>query len=316
MFLAMGVGAFAVGIFHLMTHAFFKGLLFLGAGSVIHGMGGEQDIRKMGGLRARMPITFWTFAVACCAIAGLPVFSGFFSKDAVLFQAFASDYGHPVLWAIGACGALLTAFYMFRLLFLTFFGECRADPHTAEHLHESPPAMTVPLLILAGLSIAGGWVGLPEGWLWGDRFGEFLAPSLALPHPPGEHSAGLEYALMATSVLLALAGILLAYVFYVRSPEIPARLSAQFRGLYDVLLGKYWVDEIYGATVVRGTFEFAQALWRYVDVVVIDGLVNGVGGVVQAQSSLWRRLQTGNVQHYALTFLAGVILVIGYFLLR
>ncbi|MET0152150.1 MAG: proton-conducting transporter membrane subunit, partial [Candidatus Binatia bacterium] len=273
------------------------------------------DIRKMGGLRAKMPITFWTFAVACCAIAGLPVFSGFFSKDAVLFQAYES--GHPVLWAIGACGALLTAFYMFRLLFLTFFGECRADHHTFEHFHESPPAMTVPLVILAGLSIGGGWVGLPAGWLWGDRFGEFLAPALAaLPHAHGEHSAGREYALMATSVLIALAGILLAYVFYVRSPRIPSRLSAQLRGLYDTLLGKYWVDELYGATVVRGTFAFANALWRYVDVIVIDGLVNGVGGMIQTQSGLWRRLQTGNVQHYAFTFLAGVILVIGYFLIR
>jgi NADH-quinone oxidoreductase subunit L len=316
MFLAMGVGAFAVGIFHLMTHAFFKGLLFLGAGSVIHGMGGEQDIRKMGGLRAKMPTTFWTFAVACCAIAGLPVFSGFFSKDAVLFQAFASPYGHPVLWAIGACGALLTAFYMFRLLFLTFFGECRADHHTAEHVHESPPSMTVPLVVLAVLSIAGGWVGLPAGWLWGDRFGEFLAPALVLPHSHAEHSAVLEYALMAISVLIALAGILLAYVFYVRSPEMPGRWSAQLRGLYDTLLGKYWVDELYGATVVRGTFAFANALWRHVDVTIIDGIVNGVGGLIQAQSGLWRRVQTGNIQHYALTFLAGVIVVIGYFLLR
>ncbi len=305
MFLAVGVGAFAAGIFHLMTHAFFKGLLFLGAGSVIHGMGGEQDIRKMGGLRAKMPITFWTFAVACCAIAGVPVFSGFFSKDEMLFQAFASDYGHPVLWALGACGALLTAFYMFRLLFLTFFGECRADQHTAEHVHESPPAMTMPLVVLAVLSVVGGWVGLPAGWLWGDRFGDFLAPALALPHAHGEHSAGLEYGLMAASVLVALAGIL-AGVRVLRSiAGAPRSLVGAARGLYDTLLGKYYVDELYDATVVRGTFALANALWRYVDVVVIDGLVNGVGGVVQAQSSLWRRLQTGNVQHYALIFLAG-----------
>jgi NADH-quinone oxidoreductase subunit L len=315
MFLAMGVGAFSIGIFHLMTHAFFKGLLFLGAGSVIHGMGGEQDIRKMGGLRAKMPITFWTFAVACCAISGVPLFSGFFSKDVILFEAYNSEYGHPALWAIGAFAALLTAFYMFRLLFLTFFGECRADHHTAEHVHESPPAMTVPLAVLAVLSIVGGYVGLPEGWLWGDRFSEFLAPVLPL-HGHEQHSAGLETLLMTVSILAAAAGIALAYVFYVRSPEIPGGLTARLRGLYDALLNKYWVDELYGATVVGGTFWLANALWRFVDATLIDGTVNGVGKVIQLQSSLWRRVQTGNVQHYALTFLGGVILVIGYFLLH
>ena len=315
MFLAMGVGAYAVGIFHLMTHAFFKGLLFLGAGSVIHGMGGEQDIRKMGGLRAKMPITFWTFAIACCAISGVPLFSGFFSKDAILFQAFASEYGHPALWAIGVFAAMLTAFYMFRLLFLTFFGECRADHHTAEHAHESPPAMTLPLAVLAVLSIVGGYVGLPDRWLWGDRFSEFLAPVLPVQGHE-QHSAGLETALMAVSILAAAAGIALAYLFYVRSPEIPGRLSARFRGAYDALLNKYWVDELYGATAVGGTFWLADALWRFVDVTIIDGTVNGIGRVIQLQSSLWRRLQTGNVQHYALTFLGGAILVVGYFLLR
>jgi NADH-quinone oxidoreductase subunit L len=315
MFLAMGVGAFAIGIFHLMTHAFFKGLLFLGAGSVIHGMGGEQDIREMGGLRTKMPITFWTFFVACCAISGGPLFSGFFSKDAILFQAFASEYGHPALWAIGAFAALLTAFYMFRLLFVTFFGECRADHHTAEHAHESPPAMTVPLAVLAVLSVVGGYVGLPDGWLWGDRFSKFLAPVLpAQGHE--QHSAGLEAGLMAVSILAAAAGIALAYLFYIRSPEIPDRLSARLRGLYDALLNKYWVDEIYGGTVVSFTFWVSSVLWRFVDVTLIDGAVNGVGRVIQLQSSVWRRLQTGNVQHYALMFLGGVIVIIGYFWLH
>ncbi len=316
MFLAMGVGAWASGIFHLMTHAFFKGLLFLGAGSVIHGMSGEQDIRKMGGLRAKMPVTFWTFAVACCAIAGVPLFSGFFSKDAILFNAFASPQGSPALWAMGLAGAVLTAFYMFRLLFLTFFGECRADHHTAEHVHESPASMTVPLIVLAVLSIVGGYVGLPEGWLWGDRFAEFLAPVLAQAEH-GEHAgAALEVALMAASVAAALSGIGLAYVFYVRSPSIPQNLAARFRGVYGMLLNKYWVDEIYGATAVSGTIAVANGFWKLVDVLLIDGLVNGVASFFWAQSALWRRLQTGNVQHYALTFLFGVIVIVAYFLMR
>ena len=315
MFLAMGVGAWANGIFHLMTHAFFKGLLFLGAGSVIHGMSGEQDIRKMGGLRAKMPVTFWTFAIACCAIAGVPPFSGFFSKDAILGAAFSSPNGSPVLWALGLAGAVLTAFYMFRLLFLTFFGESRADHHVAEHVHESPLAMTVPLIVLAVLSAVGGFVGLPEGWLWGDRFAEFLAPAVAHVERP-EAGAGLEAALMAVSVIAALSGIALAYVFYVRSPRLPETLALRFRGVYEMLRDKYWVDEIYGATVVAGTVAVAGGLWKFVDTLLIDGLVNGVGQFVAAQSAIWRRLQTGNVQHYALTFLAGVIVIVGYFLLR
>jgi NADH-quinone oxidoreductase subunit L len=317
MFLAMGVGAWASGIFHLMTHAFFKGLLFLGAGSVIHGMGGEQDIRKMGGLRAKMPITFWTFAIACCAISGVPLFSGFFSKDAILASAFSSANGSPVLWAMGLAGAVLTAFYMFRLLFLTFFGECRADHHTAEHAHESPLSMTAPLIILAVLSVVGGYVGLPEGWFWGDRFAEFLAPVVAHA-APAEHAVGgtPEAALMAASVIAALSGIVLAYIFYVRSPSIPEALAARFRGIYQMLLDKYWVDELYGATAVSGTLALATGLWKFVDTLLIDGLVNGVGSFVTAQSAVWRRIQTGNVQHYALSFLAGVIVIVAYFLMR
>ncbi|HSD09949.1 MAG TPA: NADH-quinone oxidoreductase subunit L, partial [Candidatus Binatia bacterium] len=317
MFLAMGVGAYASGMFHLMTHAFFKGLLFLGAGSVIHGMGGEQDIRKMGGLREKMPITFWTFAIACCAIAGVPLFSGFFSKDAILFHAFVNPEGHAVLWVMGLGGAVLTAFYMFRLLFLTFFGECRADRHTAEHVHESPPSMTIPLIVLAVLSVVGGYVGLPEGWASGDRFSEFLAPVLS--HPPAGTAAeesSLEGLLMACSVAAAFAGIGLAYLFYLRSPAIPEDLARRFHGAYETLHHKYWVDEIYDATVVAGTVALANGFWRLVDVLVIDGIVNGVGRFVRTQSEIWRRVQTGNVQHYALTFLAGVVIVVAYFLLR
>ncbi|MGH7899322.1 MAG: NADH-quinone oxidoreductase subunit L [Candidatus Binatia bacterium] len=316
MFMAMGVGAYAAGIFHLMTHAFFKGLLFLGAGSVIHGMSGEQDIRKMGGLREKMPTTFWTFLIACCAIAGVPFFSGFFSKDAILLHAFTSPFGSPVLWAMGLAGASLTAFYMFRLLFLTFFGKSRADHHTAEHVHESPPTMTVPLVILAVLSVVGGLVGLPEIWLWGDRFGEFLAPSVAHGDHPVHPSESLELALMACSVAAAFAGIGLAYVFYVRSPELPGELARRFGAVSRLLLNKSWVDELYDTTAGRGTIALAKGLWTFIDATVIDGVVNGVGQSVAAQSALWRRVQTGNVQHYVLTFLVGVIVIIGFVLMR
>jgi NADH-quinone oxidoreductase subunit L len=316
MFLAMGVGAYAAGIFHLMTHAFFKGLLFLGAGSVIHGMSGEQDIRRMGGLREKMPITFATFAVGCAAIAGVPLCAGFFSKDAILFNAFTSPNGHPVLWAMGVAGAMMTAFYMFRLLFLTFFGECRADHHTAEHVHESPPSMTLPLVVLAVLSVAGGWVGLPEGWLWGDRFAEWLAPALAHAEHAEHASEGLELGLMSISVAAAFAGIGMAYVVYLRRPEIPRGLAERFSGLYETLLNKWWVDELYDASFVRGTVAAANFLWKFVDVVVIDGTVNAVGIFVAFQSAVWRRVQTGNVQHYAFTFLAGVIVLVGYLLSR
>jgi NADH-quinone oxidoreductase subunit L len=312
MFLAMGVGAWSAGIFHLMTHAFFKGLLFLGAGSVIHGMSGEQDIRKMGGLRKKMPITFATFAIACAAIAGVPFLSGFFSKDAILFNAFAGEHGSPLLWFAGVVGASLTAFYMFRLLFLTFFGELRADEHTAAHVHESPASMTTPLMILAVLSVVGGYVGLPAGIGWGDVFGRYLEPVFHSGHA-GHHSLALEFGLMAASVAAVAAGIITAWIFYFRSPALPAVLSSRVRRIYELLLNKYWVDEAYDATVVAGTRGAADGFWK-MDIRIIDGLVNGVGALVRLQSELWRRVQTGNVQHYALTFLIGVIAVLGFFL--
>jgi NADH-quinone oxidoreductase subunit L len=218
---------------------------------------------------------------------------------------------------MGLGGAILTAFYMFRLLFLTFFGECRADHHTAEHVHESPRSMTIPLLVLAVLSVIGGYVGLPEGWASGDRFSEFLAPVLS--PPAAAHAAeegSLEGVLMVCSVAAAFSGIALAYLFYMRSPAIPENLGRRFRAVYETLLNKYWVDEIYGATVVAGTVALANGFWKLVDVLMIDGIVNGVGSFVRAQSAIWRRVQTGNVQHYALTFLAGAIVVVAYFVFR
>ena len=313
MFLGVGVGAFAAGIFHVMTHAFFKGLLFLGSGSVIHGMGGEQDIRKMGGLREKMPITFWTFAIGCAAIAGVPLLAGFFSKDAILFQAFASHHGHWSLWLMGIVGAALTPFYMFRLLFLTFFGECRADEHTKHHIHESPPTMTVPLIVLACLSVVGGYVGLPEV-IGHDFFTEFLEPVVGEPSGHGSHA--LEWGLMGASVLVGLGGIATAYLFYIVRPDLPGALARRFAGVHEMLLAKYRIDELYQATVVAGTVGLARLFWRVVDVGLIDGAVNGVASFMKTQSEVWRRLQTGNVQHYAFTFLAGAVVLVGLLLIR
>ncbi len=313
MVLALGVGAFATAIFHVMTHAFFKALLFLGAGSVIHGMSGEQDVSQMGGLRQKMPVTWWTFLIGTLAIAGAPGFAGFFSKDEILAHTWGT--GHYALWAVGAFSAALTAFYMFRLLFLTFFGELRAAPEVAHHVHESPPVMTVPLVILAALSIVGGWIGLPEGWLWGSAFGRFLAPvtgHVAL----GEHGAGVETALMLVTTLLAAAGATLAYVFYVRMPGLPYLLAWRLKPVYEFLVGKYWVDELYDALVVRPYVALSTLLWRIVDQTMIDGAVNGVATAVVVNGQLWRYVQDGNVQHYALVFLGGAVALVSYYLVR
>ena len=314
MFLAVGVGAFSAGIFHLMTHAFFKALLFLGSGSVIHGMGGEQDIRKMGGLSRYQPITYATFLIGTLAIAGVPGLAGFFSKDMILAAAFTKS---PLLWVMGVLTAGLTAFYMFRLLFLVFLGDCRADAETRHHIHESPPTMTVPLVILAMLSVAGGYVGLPEIWAWGDRFGAFLAPSLfAAPHAAHHAEVWLEYALMAASVAVAATGIAVAYWFYLVSPNMPQYLAWRFSGLYRLLLGKYYVDELYDALFVRPTVGLAKWLWKQFDVAVVDGAVNGTAEAVGEAGRWLRRWQTGNVQHYALSLLVGTLVLLGYLLSR
>jgi len=316
MFLGVGVGAFGSGIFHLMTHAFFKGLLFLGSGSVIHGMSGEQDMQKMGGLRSYMPITFWTFFAGTIAIAGFPPFAAFFSKDAILGAAFGSPYGSWWLWTLGLIAAGLTSFYMFRLLFLTFFGECRVDEHAKHHLHESPASMTMPLIVLAILSLTGGWIGLPEHWLWGDRFGEFLAPTVG-GAPVSEHmTAGTEYLLMGASVLVAAVGLGVAYLFYLVQPGLPALLAWKAKAAYNLIFNKYYVDELYELLFVRPAVALSNFLWRAVDAEVIEGVVNGTASVVNANGSLWRRLQTGNVQHYAISMLLGAMMILGYYALR
>src|SRR5438445_768639 len=288
MFLALGVGAFTAGIFHLMTHAFFKALLFLGSGSVIHALGGEQDMRKMGALAKKIPTTTRTFLVATIAISGIPPLAGFVSKDAILAASFNA---RPVLWGIGFVTAGMTAFYMFRLVFLTFYGESRVPPEAEHHIHESPRSMTVPLIILALLSVAGGWIGWPESLGGSAHFARFLDPVIA--RHAGVIGAGsaakqepADYELMAVSVAVALIGIFLAWIFYLRRPSVPGTLAEKSGGLYRLLYNKYYIDQVYDAMFVNRTKDLGTTLGAF-DVGVIDGLgVNGAGWVTRLSSSL------------------------------
>ena len=320
MFLACGVGAYVAGMFHVMTHAFFKACLFLGSGSVIHAMGGEQDMRKMGGLKSRLPLTYWTFLIATLAIAGIPPLAGFFSKDAILAGVF--EHERWVLWGIGLFTAGLTAFYMFRLVSLTFEGGFRGTPEQEHHLHESPPSMTVPLVILAALSVVGGWIGLPK--VLGenaDKFGAFLSPillPLAITVEGSEHvlSISAEWLLMGVSVAAAVAGLLIARNWYVRQQGRPAeKLAASLPGLYRLVADKFRVDELYDALIVRSFDWLARVLWKVVDVLIIDGILNAGAFLVELAGDLLRFLQTGNVRNYALSLFLGLValmvLVIG-----
>jgi NADH-quinone oxidoreductase subunit L len=325
MFIACGVGAYASAIFHLMTHAFFKALLFLGAGSVIHGMHGEQDLRRMGGLQVRMPTTFITMLAGCLAIAGMPPFAGFFSKDQILLHAWE---WHPALWVAGVLGAALTACYMFRMFFLAFTGPSRAAASVREHIHEAPPSMRWPLVVLAILAVLGGLVGMPEHWLWGDAFGAFLAPVLArgaaaghsaAPMAGGSHgqvpevAAATEVLLMLASVAAAGAGIGAAYTLYVRRPPARERLRARFPGVERLLSHAYYVDEAYDALIVRPVAALAGFAARVLDPQVLDACVNGLASLTGAVGAGWRRLQTGNVQHYALSLLLGAAAIVAYY---
>jgi len=309
MFLACGVGAFISGIFHLMTHAFFKALLFLGAGSVSHALSGELDMRKMGGLKKHTPITYWTFMIATLAIAGIFPFAGFFSKDEILFYSLVD--GHILYWGIATAAAFITAFYMFRAVFMTFYGECRADPHVAHHIHESPPVMTIPLMVLAALSAIGGFVGFPiiEG---AHKFKEFLAPSIAPLHEAVHHSVAFEITMMIFSMAVAAAGIYTAYRMYIKEPELPDKVVAKYPVAYDYVFHKYYVDELYDATVVEPIKAGSTFLWTGVDDKVVDGTVNGSAGLVAWLSGHLRKLETGFLQNYALAILVGVVIITGY----
>jgi NADH-quinone oxidoreductase subunit L len=311
MFLACGVGAFGAGIFHLMTHAFFKGLLFLAAGSVIHAMGGEQDMRKMGGLRKKIPVTFWTMFMATLAIAGAPGFSGFFSKDEILNEA---QRVSPVLWGLGVLTAGLTSFYMFRLLFLTFFGSQQYDEHKV-HVHESPKNMTVPLIILAVLSVCGGWMAAPQLMGGVNHFEQFLAPVLATAGAsaaPAAESSGsggeILQALLGAPVIAGLLGFLLAWWFYIQSPETPKKLAESLSAPYKLLSGKYFIDELYAAVFVRPLVWISdKVLWHTVDERVIDGAVNGVAFVSRESGDRLRHANTGNIRSYATWIVLGVL---------
>jgi NADH-quinone oxidoreductase subunit L len=342
MFLAAGVGAYWVAVFHLYTHAFFKALLFLGSGSVIHAMGGEQDMRRMGGLKDKIPVTFRVMFVGSLAIAGIPGLAGFFSKDEILWQTWSSPIGSKLLFAVGVITAAMTAFYMWRLMFMTFYGEPRMDEKTKAHIHESPPVMTYPLIVLAIGSAIGGWIGVPK--LFGENgffqaFEHWLAPVFAHGAVHGEghhHSHSTEALLMALSIAVALGGIFIAHRVYLRMKEEERPTGGP---LYKVLLNKWYVDEIYSFLVVNGLSkgggtvmsEFDRRFvdggvngtaWltrmiskisMWYDTWIVDGLVNLTAFFVRALSFPVRFLQTGWVHSYALMFVAGVLLAAGYY---
>jgi NADH-quinone oxidoreductase subunit L len=312
MFIGCGVGAYAAGMFHLYTHAFFKSLLFLAAGSVMHALSGELDMRKMGGLRKYLPLTYPTFLIGAIAIAGIPFLSGFFSKDAILTHAFAQ--GQYFVWALGITGAVLTAFYMFRLIFLTFFGNERIEPEAKKHLHESPPVMTIPLVLLAFFSVVAGYVGLPvvvgKDLNW---FGHFLEPVIA--HIPEAHlSLQTEWMLILISVAVAVIGIYIAYVFYLKKSQIPHNLVAKFPGVYKLLYNKYYIDEIYEAVIVNPMVRGSEIVYDHFDLKVIDGAANGSATSAGFLGKVLSYLQTGLIKDYALIFLLGAILFLGYLL--
>jgi NADH-quinone oxidoreductase subunit L len=338
MFMGAGVLAYGAGIFHLMTHAFFKGCLFLCSGSIIHGLGGEQDMRYMGGMKKYMPWTFWCMTSATFAIAGLPPFAAFFSKDAILGSAFNS--GHQILWLIGIIAAGMTSFYMFRLWFLTFFGEYRGpNPATAGHghggehghgaPHESPWVMVVPLIILGVLSLVGGWIGVPAALGGSDHFQHFLDPVFAKYAPaesanataektPAEHEdTGMELALMGVSVAVGVIGFAGAWYLYYKRTDLPAKMAASAGGFYRLVLDKYRIDELYGAVFIQPLILLStNVFWKGIDQGVIDGAINNFAAGAQDTSDAMRHMQSGNIRSYAGWVAAGAAAVIAFMVWR
>ena len=297
MMMACGLGAYAAGIYHLMTHGAFKALLFLGCGSVIIALHHEQDMRRMGGLKDRLPITYWTFVIGSLALAGFPLTAGFFSKDDILVSAWAAGPLGQVLSMFGVLTALLTAFYSFRLVFVTFWGPSRVDQQHAAHVHEPSPTMTVPLVILAVLSIATGYVGIPE----------FLAP--VFEGGDGAHGGG-AMGIMLLATAMGLLGIGGAYYAYVLHPSLPDRWAHQWRTAYEWSFHKWYFDEAYDRSIVRPTFTVAVELWKRIDVAVIDGAVNGVARAIAWGAWFLRLVQSGQTQHYALGMALGAVVIL------
>lgn len=310
MFLACGVGAFSAGIFHLYTHAFFKALLFLCAGSVMHAMSGELNLQKMGGLKKYMPVTYWTFLLASLSIAGIPGFAGFFSKDEILWLAYSGPSpAGKFVWLLGTIGAFLTAFYSFRLIFLTFHGKFRGTHEQEHHLHESPKVMTIPLILLCIGAIAAGWVGIPHILGGGAYFVEFLKPVLGHPEAHGTHAE--EWTIMGISTVIALSGIGLASLMYLIKPDLPLKMGERFKNIYRILYNKYYVDEFYSLTVIRPTLWIADKFLKgFIDAKIIEGIVNGVPRSIGIFSEKLRKIQTGFVYDYAMVIVAGLFLII------
>ncbi|MDR3554633.1 MAG: NADH-quinone oxidoreductase subunit L [Syntrophobacteraceae bacterium] len=332
MFLGLGVGAYAAGLFHVLTHSFFKALLFLCSGCVIHAMSGEQDMRNMGGLRKKMPVTFITMLIGTFAIAGIPGFSGFFSKDEILWQAYSSPQGSHLLWFIGVLAAVMTAFYMFRLIFMTFFNECRASEEVQHHIHEAPKSMTIPLMVLSVLSIFGGYLGVPEALGGANRVERFLEPVFGLGKDKLLQAAGgnplihrvvaetaehpsfaPEYKLMVFTTCIVLAGIFASYMLYMRKRSVPETIAANNPSFYRLLLNKWYVDELYEKVFINPLRAFSIFLWKGIDVIVIDGLVNSTAAFFMECGEVCKVSESGYVQRYAVSFLVGVFVLIAYF---
>jgi len=309
MFIALGVGAYTGAVFHVMTHAFFKALLFLGAGSVIHAMSNEQDIRKMGGLKSKIPITHITFLIGTLAIVGFPGFSGFFSKDEILAHAY--EY-NKLLWFLGVLGAAMTTFYMFRLYFLTFYGKFRGTHDQEHHLHESPKSMTIPLIVLAVLSLVGGFVGIPEVLGGSHQLEEFLKPvfessSFYLPHHM-EHDT--EMMLMGIAVSVMVIAMCYAYVVYVKKNTLPAKEGEELKPAHKLIYNKYWIDEIYETIITKPLNFISEGLYKIVDNKIVDGIVNGTGTFVNKVSGGVRYLQSGNIGAYIFLMVISIIAII------
>jgi NADH-quinone oxidoreductase subunit L len=312
MFLALGVGAFSAGIFHLYTHAYFKALLFLGSGSVIHALHDEQDMRNMGGLKKYMPTTYKVFVIATLSITGIPFLSGFFSKDEILWKAYQHGDLGKFLWFLGTVAALLTAFYSWRLIYMTFHGKFRGTPEQEKHLHESPPVITVPLWCLAIGAVFAGYVGIPPIFVeHGDKIGEFLAPVLG--HSEGHGTHAEEYFVIFASIFVALAGWFIAHIMYMKKTDLPQKLGSRFEPVHKLLYNKYWIDELYNKTLIQPTLKAAEkVILGFFDKIVIEGVVNGVPAVIGVFSQGIRKVQTGLLSNYGLVMALGALCFIGY----